>query len=210
MIKSILYLNTIPQYETLYSEDFSGDMNKPPEKPDIINPKNYSTISTTTVQLEWSCNDADDDELTYEIAFGKEGELLVFIAKDYHSTSITKTGLLRGEKYNWRVIVTDGKAEKKFTNGSFYTSNVGSVDTDKTKRSICDGKGKVLVPESYITCTRCEGTGWYPPNKQYGRRYKCGNDPIGKSQNWGCGGTGKRKVDSHWEGCSSCNGTGYR
>jgi len=202
MIKSFFYLNTVPIYETIYSADLSGDMNKPPEKPNLVNPSNGTTISTTSVELKWTCNDPDNDELTYEILFGKEGEYLVSIAKDYYSTSLTKTGLLRGEKYNWRVIVTDGKAEKKWTDGSFYTSDVGSTNTiSKTKCPICEGKGKVYVPESYRTCTRCNGTGKIKWNT--GFYHKC-EPPIGA-----CNGTGKIKVDAHWEGCTRCNGTGY-
>ena len=203
MIKSIFHLNTTPNYETVYSDDLSGDMNKPPEKPVLISPQSNTTISTTSVELKWSCYDPDNDVLSYEILFGKDGDYLVSIAKDYHLTSFTKTGLLRGEKYNWRVIVTDGKAEKKFSNGSFYTSKINSTNIEKkTNCPVCSGKGEVYVPESYRTCSKCNGTGKIRV-RGFNFPQPC-KPPLGV-----CGGTGKVKIAAYWEGCTRCNGTGF-
>lgn len=75
------------------------------------------------------------------------------------------------------------------------------IDVDREK---CKGTGQILVPETERDCDNCKGTGWWPPDKKYGRRWRCPDTPslFSRSEER-CDGYGGRKVKvpAHNERC---------
>lgn len=118
------------QYEVVLSEDYSSRMSKPLEKPVILSPKNYERISATYVTLKWSCESPNRDALTYTVLFGENDNSLKTIARDISATSYKVYELVGGKRYYWRVIVSEGKSEKKFVNSEFITTEV--LTTEET------------------------------------------------------------------------------
>ncbi|PCJ98673.1 MAG: hypothetical protein COA50_00035 [Flavobacteriaceae bacterium] len=85
-----------------------GTENYAPFPADAVNPKRGETIATTTsVALEWTGSDVDDDIEGYEILFGTDTNPSVSLGTITEST-IAAT-VASGVTYYWRVITTDSQ-----------------------------------------------------------------------------------------------------
>jgi hypothetical protein len=197
MLESIFFVNQLEDYEVVYSENLSSRINTPPERPDLLFPKNESTVSTENFVFRWSSRDDDDDDLTFELLLGLDYNNLQSVLKNYVFTSFHDYTPEPGKKYFWRVAASDGKSDKVWADGVFYTSE----KDEKIFCSACNGVGNILKPESYRECKSCNGTGKI--KFRSGFYHKC-EPPLGS-----CGGSGKIKVDASRKTCDSCGGSGY-
>lgn len=72
-----------------------------------VSPTDGESIATaTTVTLEWSGSDVDNDIAHYDVYFG-EGETLSLIADDETGTSVSNVAVASGKTYNWYVVTID-------------------------------------------------------------------------------------------------------
>jgi hypothetical protein len=65
-----------------------------------------SIATTTTVTLQWSGSDVDNDIADYDVYFGS-GSSLSLVAENVTSTSVSGISVASGNTYNWYVVTTD-------------------------------------------------------------------------------------------------------
>lgn len=89
-----------------------GVINYVPFVASLIKPNLNSTITGTSVVLEWNASDVDvNDVLTYDIFFGTT-TTPPSIVTSHTSKTYTHTGILPNTTYYWRIDVKDGKGGK--------------------------------------------------------------------------------------------------
>ncbi|WP_242130571.1 hypothetical protein [Aestuariivivens marinum] len=87
-----------------------------------VSPTNGESIAaTTTVTLEWSGSDVDNDIAHYDVYFG-EGETLSLLADDETGTNVSNVSVESGKKYKWYVVTTDDLGNT--SNSEQFTFNV--------------------------------------------------------------------------------------
>ena len=82
--------------------------NHPPSIPHDPNPEDGSVVSPISVELRWSCEDPDGDELEYDLYFGKDPEPDLLVS-GLRSSSYHVGDLEHGTRYYWKVVARDGK-----------------------------------------------------------------------------------------------------
>lgn len=84
--------------------------NQPPSTPQIDGPSgspgNGSTGQSITPVLRWTCNDPDDDELVYDVFFGKVNPP-ARVSSNQTTTSHTPGSLSYATKYFWKIVAKD-------------------------------------------------------------------------------------------------------
>lgn len=84
----------------------TGVENYAPFPADAVNPTRGQTIAAaTSVALEWSGNDVDNDIESFEVLFGTSNDPSISIATT--SQSSTTATISSGQTYYWRVITKD-------------------------------------------------------------------------------------------------------
>ena len=179
----------------------------------LITPSHNEEVNETHITFKWKYEgyDAFDKDIKYEMYLGEnKGKYpLVTQSINPHANKFSKGGFLRESKYWWRIVCSKNDRVMTWVDGYFTVSQKLNGDKDVVSICLyCKGSGKILIPVTYKTCERCKGTGRYPPNKEYGRIYKCGEDTRAKFTGAGCGGSGKSKIDAHYESCRRCDGMG--
>ncbi|GAB6188970.1 hypothetical protein JCM30566_07090 [Marinitoga arctica] len=92
--------------------------NTAPKKPELIYPQNQSVEIPVKLELEWQCEDMEDDELSYDIYLGK-GENLEFITTTHATSYVIE--LENNKKYYWKIISNDGELSSESDIYSFNT-----------------------------------------------------------------------------------------
>lgn len=113
-IRAIDNKNKASEYTSVWSfyTEGIGVINHLPFTAGIVKPTLNSTISGTTVTLEWTATDVDTaDILTYDIYFGTSTTPPNIIL-NHTSKSYTKTDLNANTIYYWRIDVKDNKGGK--------------------------------------------------------------------------------------------------
>ena len=116
------------QKESNYSESWQfiteseATSNHVPFTPELIGPSDDSSNNSTNVTLQWSCEDADGDVLSYSVYFGasQEPEL---VQEDLSVASLAQENLTSGVTYYWYVVANDGS-------GSSSQSKLWSFSVD--------------------------------------------------------------------------------
>ena len=96
-----LYLEILPIEE----------VNEPPYTPSNPSPVDGQTaVGTEGVMLVWTGGDPDGDEVTYDVLFGEDGELMTLIAEDISETFFWNDENLDFEtSYNWMIVSKDSE-----------------------------------------------------------------------------------------------------
>jgi len=89
-----------------------GIINYAPFVATLVKPAINTSISGTSVDLEWTATDIDNDVLKYDIYLGTSTTLTTPTVLDNTLKTYTKTGLTPGTTYYWRIDVKDTKGEK--------------------------------------------------------------------------------------------------
>ncbi|MFD2518231.1 hypothetical protein [Salinimicrobium flavum] len=91
-------------FRSLYTEA-EATSNFLPTAAVVVSPEEGAQISGTTTSLEWTAEDADGDQLSFDLYFGKsvEPELL----KENLAAFTYDVSLETGSTYYWKVIVKD-------------------------------------------------------------------------------------------------------
>ncbi len=110
-------------YSSTWNFYTEGDAieNHLPFMPNLVAPLNYSSVNTTTTDLQWSCSDIDNDVLSYDIYFGTTTTpTLVQSAHDTTTYNVTLTG---STTYYWKIDAIDSHNNKTLgTVWSFETN----------------------------------------------------------------------------------------
>ena len=81
--------------------------NRAPSTPISVFPTDNSSISFLNVDFAWDSNDADGDELFYELEIRNDMDEEVLIFDEITDTTYTVQDLKYGRKYFWQVKVSD-------------------------------------------------------------------------------------------------------
>ena len=95
------------QLEIVFEMDSEDANNRPPEEVILESPEDNSTDVATELELVWSSEDPDEDELTYTITLRNDENDEVLIFENIVDTTYTISDLLYGVKYFWQVSATD-------------------------------------------------------------------------------------------------------
>ncbi|SEP99215.1 hypothetical protein SAMN05421824_0878 [Hyunsoonleella jejuensis] len=66
-----------------------------------------SIATTTTVTLEWTGSDVDNDIANYDVYFAEEGTTLSDIANGITANNVSSVSVASGKSYKWYVLTTD-------------------------------------------------------------------------------------------------------
>ena len=91
-----------------------------PLMPSLIAPLLNTSMDNTSVLLEWSCSDPDNDSLTYDIYYGTSSDVSM-IASGSSLDSYNLTNLNSGKHY-WRIDAID--THKNKTIGQLWSFSV--------------------------------------------------------------------------------------
>jgi len=99
----------------------------PPKIPYSPQPSNGSTNVSLNTKLSWSCDDPDDDVLTYDLYVGTGITLSLqagnIIGHEYHLLNLSP-----GTKYYWQIVANDGKGNSTESPiWSFTTSHAPEI-----------------------------------------------------------------------------------
>lgn len=126
---------------------FYPDMNKPPNKPQLVSPGDGSKNNPTTVTLKVHVTDQDEDPsqpLYVYFYDASNGQLIDSdISAHGFNASISWSGLSRGQTYSWYTVVNDSLNENQ--------SNIWSFKTrEPTQQNPPDDDEPILTPPNAV------------------------------------------------------------
>ncbi|WP_303319068.1 hypothetical protein Q4Q34_00235 [Flavivirga abyssicola] len=100
--------NLSSDYSSVYQFYTEGDggLNHLPFAPELLSPDLNTTITGSTVNLNWKANDVDDDSLTYDVFFGTENPPVNKEGDNQEENSLT-VNINASTDYYWKVIAKD-------------------------------------------------------------------------------------------------------
>ncbi|MCF7918527.1 MAG: hypothetical protein K9N06_01260 [Candidatus Cloacimonetes bacterium] len=104
--------------------------NKAPEPPYAPSPNHGATNVANATTLQWTCYDADGDDLTYSIYLGKGSMTLV--ATGLKTNSYSPDILDYSTDYSWKVEASDGHSTTKSPQWNFRTVAMDIAPTSPT------------------------------------------------------------------------------
>jgi hypothetical protein len=96
-------------------------LNQPPDKPVLTSPINNAKYQGTTLTLQWSCSDQDNDPLTYNVYLDSANPPTAKFGPATSADTAKLNGLQNDKKYFWQVVASDGKDSTKSDIHSFST-----------------------------------------------------------------------------------------
>ncbi len=104
--------------------------NATPTSLEPVTPLNRATNVSTRTSLEWTCEDKEENDLTYTLLFGTAPGKLTIIGENLEETTYAfESPLSYNRKYYWQVQVDDGQAA---ANRAVYTGEVWEFTTQAT------------------------------------------------------------------------------
>lgn len=85
----------------------NNSLNKPPTAPQLITPEDGSEDLELSVELIWSSEDPDDDELSYKLEIKNDIDNNTILIESIVDTTYVISDLKYGVKYFWQVAVSD-------------------------------------------------------------------------------------------------------
>ena len=117
--------NTVSDTATSASWKFynagEGEMSYAPFPATVVSPEDQSNVTGSSVTLEWSGSDVDNDIAYYDVYFGVGSNISV-IAEDVTSNSLSNVTVSSGNSYVWYVVTTD--QEGNSSNSEHFSFNV--------------------------------------------------------------------------------------
>ncbi len=95
------------ELEVVFEMDIETATNRPPSATTLISPADNAIDLPQEVQLVWSANDPDDDELKYTLSLRNEENSDVELFENIADTTFTVSGLDFGVKYFWQIVASD-------------------------------------------------------------------------------------------------------
>lgn len=101
-----------------------GSANQPPSQPVAISPENGSQAVATSIQLQWTVTDPENDPLLYDIYLDTESPPA--LAKSNHEGSSYDTPILeQNTTYFWKIIAKDDQGGQ--TEGQLWSFTTGGT-----------------------------------------------------------------------------------
>ena len=109
-VKSIDSKNLGSSFSSVFSfyTDGEGEVNHLPFSPFLVAPELNSIQNTTTISLEWTANDVDNDPLAFDVFFGKVNPPIMKVAENLTSNTFS-VAIESSKNYYWNVVVKDDK-----------------------------------------------------------------------------------------------------
>ena len=97
------------EYSSVYQfyTEGVGLVNHIPFLPALIGPEMEATVSESSVTLEWTASDVDNDTLMYDLYFGTT-ETPELVSENQSETTYVSS-VSSASNYYWKVVVKDGK-----------------------------------------------------------------------------------------------------
>jgi len=93
-----------------FSVNTYQETNIPPEI-DLLYPEDGITLTSNAIQLVWRASDEDKDKLTFDVYLGINPNSTTIVSQDQYESSYQTIGLVPGQTYCWKVVVSDGTHE---------------------------------------------------------------------------------------------------
>ncbi len=123
------------------------EANNPPSMPHDPHPQNGSTVSPEIVELRWSCEDPDGDEIEYDLYFGTSFDP-GFLVSGLKTPRYILEDLEPNKTYYWKVVAKDGRGGISVGPiWSFRTSEMELTEISKL-HVFTGGSGEILVVDS--------------------------------------------------------------
>lgn len=107
--------------------NFTTSTDNPPNIPINPQPLSNSYDQPVSTILSWSCSDPDNDQLTYDVYFGQEGNMLL-VSSGQSGTTYDPGQLQYGMTYFWKIVASDSFYITEGDIWVFYTVNNESPD----------------------------------------------------------------------------------
>ncbi|UMB61865.1 carboxypeptidase regulatory-like domain-containing protein [Lutibacter sp. A80] len=85
----------------------NNTLNKPPSAPQLITPEDGSEDLELSVELVWSSEDPDEDDLSYRLEIKNDIDNNTILIESLIDTTYVISNLKYGVKYFWQVAVSD-------------------------------------------------------------------------------------------------------
>ncbi len=108
------------EVNVIFEMDIETALNKAPEAPVLLTPKENEEVQELEVELKWQTTDPDKDTIYYSLEIKSNLDNDIFIVEDLTDTVYKLSNLKYGAKYFWQVSASD-KINKKVLSsiGSF-------------------------------------------------------------------------------------------
>jgi uncharacterized protein (TIGR02145 family) len=116
------------------------DFNKPPNTPRDPIPIDTALNQPANVTLTWSCSDAENDSLTYDVYFGTENPPATKVAAEQSAKYLDRNGLTIHTTYYWTVVAMDGHNHSASGPVWKFTTSSGGIPCSGTPTVTYAGK----------------------------------------------------------------------
>jgi len=131
-----------------------GGLNESPNLPESPAPANGNADASTLCELQWTCVDPENDELTFDIYFGTDANPPL-VASDHNENTYHCLPLEYETDYYWKIAAMDPYGHKVEGEVWHFTTN-GPVNTMSTFRDPRNGQtyktvdidGKIWMAEN--------------------------------------------------------------
>lgn len=86
-----------------------GVTNYLPFMPELVKPAIEEVVTSSSVTLEWTASDVDNDSLTFDVYFGEDSNSLTLVSENQSETTYT-TNVTGTTSYFWKIAVKDGNS----------------------------------------------------------------------------------------------------
>jgi eukaryotic-like serine/threonine-protein kinase len=136
------------EFETI-SDVWDFRTNAPPGV-ELTDPESETTITVTTITLEWNGWDSDDEDITYTIFIGSDPDPDTIIEDEYEDTSIEIDDLLDGQTYYWKVTVRDA-LENVTSEIWHFTVDLAASSNIAPSILLETPENAAIIPETLVT-----------------------------------------------------------
>ncbi len=112
---------TETEIDALYHETTTD--NFPPNMPNLATPTNSATGISTSASLSWTCEDYENDPLTYDIYLGTSATDIYTVATGITTASYSLTGAVQpNTTYYWKIVVKDNHGNSNYSGVWSFTT----------------------------------------------------------------------------------------
>lgn len=151
--------------------DDDDALNKPPSAPVLHSPEDGSVDQELSIQLIWSSEDPDDDELTYRIELKNDYDNDIINIEEVVDTSYVVESLKYGVKYFWQVAASDDVNPEVFSNISSFKTKSNPANRYLFVRKSANDNNVIIssnfnedddVSENEVQLTEDNSNSWRP------------------------------------------------
>lgn len=112
---------TESEIDALYHETTTD--NFPPNMPELATPTNNATGISTSASLSWTCEDYENDPLTYDVYLGTSATDIYTVATGISVVSYSLKGAVQpNTTYYWKIVVKDDHGNSNYSGVWSFTT----------------------------------------------------------------------------------------